>query len=108
MSRSPICCLTFLTRGPLARPIYKQLGEVRDAAEKAISDAKNTKDRFGDAINWGDLRCVRVMRWVADDGDTGLTVEIEEVDPGAVEFCAWIAESIEEELGVPVDVVTGW
>ena len=92
-----------------AEPLVRRFSLVRNAAETAIADAKTIKHRFSEAINWGDLRCVRVFHWTDDSGDSGYTMEIAEAAPDAREFCEWIADSIREDTGIlNLEVVTEW
>ena len=94
--------------GVPVEPLVRRFSLLRNAAETALADAKTIKNDFDDAINWGDLRCVRVLHWEDDSGDSGFTVEIEEAAPDAGEFRRWIAESIEENTGISAEVVTEW
>ena len=80
---------------------------LRNAAEKAIDEAKKIKWGFS-GVNWDDLRCVRVRHWMDDYGDSGFTVEIEKASPEAGDFRDWIAEFIKEETGISADVVAEW
>jgi len=89
-------------------PMVRSFGLIRTAAEAAIAEAKTIRGEFEDAINWADLRCVRVCHWTDDTGDSGYTAEIEEASPGALEFRRWIEESIENDIGIIVEVITEW
>ena len=81
---------------------------LRTATEQAIKEARLVSIDFDDPINWADLRCVRVVQWIDDSGDGGITVEIEEASPDASEFHRWIQENIKERTGFNVSVVTEW
>jgi hypothetical protein len=93
-----------------AEPVVRRFKLIRNAAEKAIAiaSAKMISASFNEAVNWADLRCIRVYHWTDDAGDSGYTVEIEEAAPESVEFCEWIAKTILEETGLPVEVTTEW
>jgi len=94
--------------GGRADPLVRRFELIRNAAETAIADAKTIRGSFDDAVNWADLRCVRVYRWTDDAGDSGYTVEIEEAAPESVGFSGWIADSILKDTGLPVNAITEW
>lgn len=87
-------------------PLVRRFSALRNAAETAIAAAEKIKHEFDDAINWADLRCVRVFHWTDDSGNSGFVVEIEEAAPDSGEFCRWISESIEEDTGITAEVTT--
>lgn len=90
------------------RPIEKSLKDLRCATNQALARAEGQVDG---AINWADLECRDVRRWIDDTGASGYTVYIEEAAPDAWALRAFVREYLAEagfgNVG-DIDVVTAW
>ena len=89
-------------------PLVRRFELLRNATERAICEAQEIRNEFDDAVNWADLRCTRIFYWTDDSGDCGFTLEIEEVDPSSWTFGRWVAEAVEKETGITVEVNCEW
>jgi hypothetical protein len=86
----------------------QHLKTIRVLADDACLMATSREDRFGEAINWGDLGCVDVRWWKSVDGAIGITVYIEEADPSAYQLQAVIREHLASHGYPNIEVVTEW
>jgi hypothetical protein len=84
------------------------LSALRDAADRACDQAYQSREHIDDAINWGDLACVKATKWVDDEGNEGYAVLIEEASPDATELCAYVSAKLFDAGFVDVEVLTEW
>lgn len=88
--------------------MQQRLKELREATDECIEMARESRDTFDEAINWGDLGCVEASKVITDKGTERYVVLIEEASPDCIDF----QEFISFELGLKgfdkVEVRTEW
>jgi hypothetical protein len=81
---------------------------LRQAANDACEAARNADPRLVDAVNWGDLSCVRAESCDGDDGSLIYRVWISEADPDAGIFQSFVSEYLSEAGYSNITVSTEW
>lgn len=84
------------------------LNSLRSCAEDACQAAQERRAEIQGAVNWGDLGCVEARSWRDNYGTEGLTVFVEEADPGSVYLHAFIREYLADRGWAGVEVATEW
>jgi hypothetical protein len=81
---------------------------IKEVAERALEEHKNSTERFG-GVNYGDLGFVDVwVKYSMHEEELEYGVLIEEVSPTAYELQDYMVEYLEYNLGFPVNVETEW
>lgn len=82
------------------------LKAVRNAVNEILLSAHGEPSLNGEPINWGDLTCWSVRRWVDDDGDFGWQVRVSEASSS--KLAAHIDGELQKRGFPPMDVETQW
>ncbi len=84
--------------------------EICDAVNQLIAECG--VNRFQEAINWGDLKCIEVKEattlWPEPDGEKRIQIFIDEAAPECWQFQTWISEQMFEHYGFKPEVFTEW
>lgn len=93
-----------------ASQLLPELRRLRADAEAACVEAATRKRHYsGDAINWGNLRCVEALFVVSDnDGAMRYQARVEEASPSCVKLPRWIEGRLRERGWYAVEVLTEW
>lgn len=78
------------------------------AATDAILATCDLATTAHEAINWSDLRCVRVIIGVDQDDKQVTLVEIEEAAPDAWRLQQYVAHALENQGYDNIEVITEW
>jgi hypothetical protein len=78
------------------------------AATDAILATCDSATTAHEAINWSDLRCVRVIIGVDQDDKQVTLVEIEEAAPDAWRLQQYVAHALENQGYDNIEVITEW
>jgi len=93
----------------MRRDTVEYLKRLKDATQQACDEALDRSHEFADeAINWGDLGCVRAEYTLDDQGDVGYGAWIEEAAPQSAKLCAFIGQRLQEMGHKDVRVRCEW
>ena len=84
------------------------LRQLHSCANDACDAARGDSKASCEAVNWGDLGCVRVTRWYGLDNTSGWQVWIEEASPDAEALQWFIQKYLSDEGFGDVEVYTEW
>lgn len=79
---------------------------LRESTDSALYRASLTG--IADAVNWGDLSCVRAEHFESSEGHAGWRVWIEEAAPEATELQTFVRGDLALHGWPGVEVVTEW
>ena len=84
------------------------LRNLKVATDEAIATAKDRVELRREAINWGDLSCIRAEYCEDNEGLEDYRVWIEEASPTCSEFQKFITEELAKEGYLNIEVCTEW
>ena len=84
---------------------FARLARLQRETNEILAAAPNT---IGGPVNWASLHCYSARAWTDDEGQTGVTVEIEEASPDAIELHGYVSSELEKRGWPHVEVRTEW
>lgn len=89
-------------------PIKNRMTAIEKAVNEIIALAKERKDNFPEAINWGDLKCADVEYVESLYNKSFYRASIEEASPDCPKFIQFIRSGMRSRGFGEVEIVTEW